>query len=170
MVNPVRSQMDAKPHVCAERVRWADVDLVGIARFSAFTRFVEHGEQEWLRAAGLPFSEIFQSPSIVMPRRHLSIDYFAPARLDDALALVTYVSHVGESSLTFHVDVLGLADGLPRAAAAVVVVCVNAHDFAKRPLPTMIRDAVAPFHMTRDAALVAAVPMCRELASLAIFQ
>ncbi len=162
--------MDPKPHVCAERVRWADVDLVGIARFSAFTRFVEHGEQEWLRAAGLPFSEIFQAPSIVMPRRHLSIEYLAPARLDEALALVTYVSRVGDSSLTFHVDVLGLADGAPKAAAAVVVVCVNAGDFTKRPLPTMIREAVLPFHMTREAALLAAEPMRRELASLAIFQ
>lgn len=162
--------MDPQPHVCAERVRWADVDLVGIARFSAFTRFVEQGEQEWLRAAGLPFSELFKAPTIVMPRRHLSIDYFAPARLDEALALVTYVSRVGDSSLTFHVDVLGLADGALRASAAVVVVCVNADDFTKRSLPTMIREAVAPFHLSREEALRAAEPKRRELASLAIFQ
>lgn len=162
--------MDPKPHVCAERVRWADVDLVGIARFSAFTRFVEHGEQEWMRAAGLPYHEIFKAPEIVMPRRHMSIEYFAPARLDDALALVTYVPHIGETSLTFHVDVVGLADGAPKASAAVVVVSVTARDFSKRPLPQMIRDAIAPFHMTRDAAMLAAEPMRRELASLAIFQ
>ncbi len=162
--------MNPKPHVCVERVRWADVDLVGIARFSAFTRFVEHGEQEWMRAAGLPYHETFNKPEVLMPRRHLSIEYFAPAKLDDALALVTYVSRVGDSSLTFHVDVLGLADGAPIASAAVVVVSVTASDFAKRPLPQMIRDAVAPFHLTREAALLAAEPMRRELASMAIFQ
>jgi YbgC/YbaW family acyl-CoA thioester hydrolase len=158
------------PHVCAERVRWADVDLVGIARFSAFTRFVEHGEQEWLRAAGLPYREIFNAPSIWMPRRHMSIDYFAPARLDDALALVTYVPRIGTTSFTFNVDVLGLADGAPRASASVVVVCVNVEDFAKRPLPRMVLDAIAPFHLDRDAALEAATAQRQSLAELAIFQ
>ena len=159
--------MSAQPHVCVERVRWADVDLVGIARFSAFTRFVEHAEQEWLRAAGLPYSEIFTAPTIWMPRRHLSIEYFAPARLDEALALVTYVPRVGETSLTFHVDVIGLEGESLKASAAVVVVCVDVEQFAKRPLPQMVRDAVAPFHLDRAQALALSEPARRELAARA---
>ncbi len=159
--------MSAQPHVCVERVRWADVDLVGIARFSAFTRYVEHAEQEWLRAAGLPYSEIFTAPTIWMPRRHLSIEYFAPARLDEALALVTYVPRVGETSLTFNVDVIGLADETLKASAAVVVVCVDVEQFAKRPLPRMVRDAVAPFCLERDQATALSAPTRRELAARA---
>ena len=54
---------------------------------------------------------MFTAPTVWLPRQHLSIDYFSPARLDDALALVTYVPRVGETSLTFHVDVVALADG-----------------------------------------------------------
>lgn len=157
--------MTTRPHVCVERVRWADVDLVGIARFSAFTRYIEQGEQEWLRAAGLPYSEIFKAPDIWMPRRHLSIEYFAPARLDEALALVTYVPRLGETSLTFNVDVIGLTDEQLKASATVVVVCVDVERFAKRPLPQLIRDAVAPFFMDRDAALAASLPIRRDLAS-----
>ncbi len=162
--------MTSEPHVCAERVRWADVDLVGIARFSAFTRFVEHAEQEWMRAAGLPYREIFQAPSVWLPRRHLSIEYHAPARIDDALALITFVPRVGETSLTFQVEITGLADGAPKASASVVVVCVGAESFAKQPLPAMIREAVAPFRMEREAALAAAGPMRQALAASAIFQ
>ncbi len=160
--------MAAAPHVCVERVRWADVDLVGIARYSAFTRLVEFAEQEWLRAAGMPFSALFEAPTVWLPRRHLSIDYFAPAKLDDPLALVTYVPHVGTTSFTFHVDVLDLADGAPRASAAVVLVCVNSADFVKRSLPPELRTAIEPYRMQRDDALVAAAPQRHELTSLAI--
>ncbi len=167
---PTRGMMSAQPHVCVERVRWADVDLVGIARFSAFTRFVEHAEQEWLRAAGLPYSEIFTAPTIWMPRRHLSIEFFAPARLDEALALVTCVPRVGETSLTFNVDVIGLADETLKVSAAVVVVCVDVEQFAKRPLPRLIRDAVAPFQLDRQQAMARSEPARRELAAHASFQ
>jgi acyl-CoA thioester hydrolase len=158
------------PHVCAERVRWADVDLVGIARFSAFTRFVEHAEQEWLREAGLPYHELFTAPEIWMPRRHMAIDYLAPARLDEALALVTYVPRVGETSFSFQVDVLGLREGDLRVRATVVVVCVTAPGFIKCPLPHLVRDAIVPYHMDADAARAAAEPKRRTLADLAIFQ
>ena len=40
-------------------------------------------EQELLRAAGLPYAELFDNPRLWMPRRRLEIDYFTPARLDD---------------------------------------------------------------------------------------
>jgi acyl-CoA thioester hydrolase len=159
----------AAPHVCAERVRWADVDLVGIARFSAFTRFVEHAEQEWLRAAGLPYTEIFTAPELWMPRRHLAIEYFAPARLDEALALVTYVPRMGDSSLTFQVDMFGLVDSVLKVSATVVVVCVTAPAFEKRPLPRLIRDAVAPFVLEPAVARDASQPARQALARASIF-
>ena len=60
-----------RPFVTHERVRWADVDLVSIMRFSAFTRLIEIAEQELLRAAGLPYAELFDNPRLWMPRRRL---------------------------------------------------------------------------------------------------
>ena len=135
-----------QPFLLFERVRWADVDVIGIMRFSAFTRLIEMAEQELLRAAGLPFSKLFDAPRVLMPRRHLSIEYFAPARLDEELALVSYVSHMGETSMTFTLDVRDRARWRLVASASMVVVCVGVEDFAKRPLPQSARDALAPFH------------------------
>ncbi len=133
------------PFVVRERVRWADVDLVQIMRFSAFTRLVEMAEQELLRAAGLPYATIFDEPEIWMPRRHLGIDYFAPARLDDELALVTYITRLGETALTLNVDVRHAERRTLLAAAAMVVVCVTVSEFTKRPLPRVVREGLAPF-------------------------
>jgi len=128
-----------------ERVRWADVDLVGIMRFSAFTRLVELAEQELFRDAGLPYHGAFDAPTVWMPRRHLSIEYFAPARIDDALTLVTYVSRIGETSMTMNVDVRASESWGLVASAAMVVVCVTVEQFAKRALPLEMREALAAY-------------------------
>jgi len=133
------------PFLLDERVRWSDVDLIGIMRFSAFTRLIELGEQELLRDAGLSYAKIFDAPTIWMPRRHLSIEYFSPARIDDALTLVTYVSRLGDTSLTINVDVRSKTRWTMVAAAAMVVVCVEVDTFAKRPLPRIIRESLAPY-------------------------
>ena len=135
------------PYRCTDRVRWADVDLVGIMRYSAVTRFLEMAEQELLRAAGLPYAFIFEKPEIWMPRRHLAVDFLSPARIDDLLTMVTWVSRLGESSLTLTMD-LQQETGRSVARVTLVIVCVTADTFGKRPLPRIIRDRLAPYHCT----------------------
>lgn len=142
----------SRPFETQERVRWADVDLVGIMRYSAFTRLVELAEQEMMREAGLPYSQFFEAPEIWLPRRALSIEYFAPVRIDDLLLLRSYVSRVGDSSLTISVDVYAADAGTLVATAALTIVCVTVATFTKRPMPAEIRDALAPFTLTVDEA------------------
>ena len=55
--------MTGRPFEVVEHVRWADVDLAGIMRFSAVPRFVELAEQELMRAAGYPYSRLMDHPS-----------------------------------------------------------------------------------------------------------
>jgi acyl-CoA thioester hydrolase len=147
----------SRPFFCTDRVRWADVDLVGIMRFSAVTRFLEMAEQELLRAAGLPYSFIFEAPEVWMPRRHLSVDYLAPARIDDLLHMVIWVSRLGETSLTLTMD-LRHNDGRVVATVSLVVVCVSVEGFAKRPLPRIVRDNLAPFLCAESDARATPLP------------
>lgn len=142
----------ARPFLSNDRVRWADVDLVGIMRFSAFTRLVENAEQDLWREAGLGYQKITDNPSVWMPRRNLSIEYTSPAKIDDVLQLVTYVSRLGESSVVFNVDVMTEDSRRLYAAAEMVTVCVNARTFTKEPLPAETRTAMAPFVMTMENA------------------
>ncbi|HYW30346.1 MAG TPA: thioesterase family protein [Gemmatimonas sp.] len=144
------SRTASSAFVMQERVRWADVDLVGIMRFSAFTRLLELGEQELMRAAGLPFSLVFDRPELLMPRRALAFEYFAPARIDDLLTLRTFVSRMGETSMTISQEVL-IAEsvtsgtGTRVATATMTVVCVSAAEFAKQPLPAIVRERLGGF-------------------------
>ena len=139
-----------RPFRCTDRVRWADVDLVGIMRYSAVTRFLDTAEQELLREAGLPYGVIYETtPEIWMPRRHLAIEYLAPARIDDLLHMVIWVAKLGDSSITFVME-LRHDDGRRVAVVTLVAVCVTADEFAKRPLPRVVRDALERFVCTPE--------------------
>jgi YbgC/YbaW family acyl-CoA thioester hydrolase len=141
-----------KPYLCHDRVRWADVDLVGIMRYSAFTRLIELAEQEMMRAAGLPYANVMDAPTLWMPRRQLHIEYFAPVRIDDEVALVTYISRIGDTSMTFNVDVRHRARWTLVAACEVVTVCVSVERFEKQPLPQPMREAWSAFALTVEQA------------------
>ena len=143
---------EGAPFVCTERVRWADVDLVGIMRYSAFTRLIEFAEQEMLREAGLPFSQVFDAPDVGLPRRALSIEYFAPARIDDLIEISSFVSRMGDTSLTFTFE-MRLPGSLLVATATMTVVAVTARTFTKRALPNEVRDSLARFVVTTAPAV-----------------
>ena len=147
-----------RPFLVFDRVRWADVDLVGIMRFSAFTRLIELAEQELMREAGIPFSELVNEPTMWLPRRHLEVDYFAPVRIDDELTLVTHVSRIGDTSLTINLDVRSASGWTLVASAAMVIVCVTKSTFTKRSLPVEVRDALTPFLMSVEEARSLAAP------------
>lgn len=120
-------------------------------RFSAVTRLVENAEQELWREAGMPYSDVFSStPDMWMPRRELKIEYFAPARIDDPLSLIAYVSRMGDSALTFNVEVMSEDFSKLYASATVVTVCVSSSDFRKQSMPDELRSAMTPFAMSPD--------------------
>jgi YbgC/YbaW family acyl-CoA thioester hydrolase len=127
-----------------ERVRWADVDLVGIMRYSAYTRILEAAESELFRAIGFPYDAVFDGFDVWLPRKLMTVEYHAPARLDDELLVHTHVSRIGTTSLTMRFDVRGTAPHTRYASAVLVMVCVDRRNFAKQPLPAALVRALQP--------------------------
>jgi YbgC/YbaW family acyl-CoA thioester hydrolase len=136
------------PVVATDRVRWSDVDPLGIIRYDTYVRLLEIGETELFRAAGFAYSLAETRMPVWLPRRRLGFEYHAPARLDDLLAVRAYVLRVGRTSLTLGFDFVDAASGAPRASAELVVVCVDRERLAPFPLPDELRRGVAPFVMT----------------------
>ena len=133
------------PVVASDRVRWGDVDYARIVRYDAFARYYDLGEAELLRAAGYPMLRTVERFGVLLPRKVLHAEFFAPARLDDLLEVRAYVSHVGTTSLTLNFDIHHADGGVLCAASYVVLVCVGEDDLAKRPLPPELVAALAPF-------------------------
>ena len=144
--------MDTKPFMVDERVRWSDVDYAGIIFYGAYFRFFELGEMELFRAAGLPYSDVFERFDIWLPRVHLDCDFMYPARLDDALRVAAYFTRFGTSSISMKFDVLHLGTRQLAAAGHVVLVCTGRDELKPRPLPAELRAMLERFEMSERVA------------------
>lgn len=140
------------PFVISEYVRWGDIDLAGIICYGAYIRFYELAETEIFRAVGLPFREMFERYDIWLPRKVMHTEFHSPALLDERLAVLTYFSRVGNTSLTINFDVMDADRGVLHATAYQVLVCVGREKLAKRSLPPEVVAAIQPFVMTPEEA------------------
>lgn len=135
----------SSPFTTSERVRWADVDLVGIMRYDAYTRFIDLAEGEMLRSVGLSAPKIAERYDVWMPRKVLHIEYQSPARLDDLILVRAWIGHVGTSSMKLKFEITDADSGAPRATAHFFTVCVGRDDLQKRPLPPDVVVLLRPY-------------------------
>lgn len=144
--------MESKPFVVEEYVRWSDVDYAGIIFYGSYVRFFEIAETELFRAAGVPYSEVFDRFGIWLPRAHLSCDFKYPARLDDCLRVGVYFTRFGTSSIGINFDVLHVKGAQLAAAGREVLVCVDRKTMRPQPLPPELRGLLQPFALDENAA------------------
>ena len=146
------AQRAPAPFIVSEYVRWGDIDLAGIICYGAYLRVCELAETEIFRAAGLPFSEMFDRYDIWLPRKVIHAEFESPALLDEQLRVVTYFSHIGTTSLKINYDMMNADATALHAATHQVLVCVSRKGFKKMPLPDGVKLALARFALDSDAA------------------
>lgn len=117
------------------RVRYAETDQMGYAYYGVYAAWLEVGRVEHLRARGLSYREI-EAAGMFLPVRELHLDYLAPARYDDELAVRTRAVELGKSRVVFESEIRTVAgagsadDGRLLARGRVTLACV---DRAGRP-------------------------------------
>lgn len=146
MTMPVPGAAPSRPPwIGHEYVRWRDVDPVGIMRYDAYLRLVELGEEELVRAAGMPWAE-GTATAIWLPRKLVHVEYHRPSRLGDRVAVVSYISRLGHTSLTLHVDVMSADGGTLLVETQMVVVAATTDGtLTKVALPEELRRAAEPW-------------------------
>lgn len=135
-----------------ERVRWSAVDKAGIIFYGAYVRFFELAEMELFRAAGVPYSEVFDRFDVWLPRVHLESTFRYPARLDDQLRVAAYFTRFGTTSLRIDFDVLHLGANRIAVTGHEVLVCTTRDSLSPRPLPDELKRLLEPFLMSQDEA------------------
>jgi YbgC/YbaW family acyl-CoA thioester hydrolase len=138
----------AAPFVVKEYVRWSDVDAAGIIFYGSYVRLFELAEMELFRAAGLPFSLVFEKYDIYLPRVQVHTEFRYPVRLDDHLRVAAYVSRIGTKSITMNFDVVHEASGKLGAEGYLVLVCTSRRELKSRPLPEDLVARLAPYTLT----------------------
>ncbi len=94
------------------RVYYEDTDAAGVVYYANYLRFLERARTEWLRALGFEQKRLAEELGIAFVARSIAVDYLKPARLDDALNVVSEIESVGRAQIVFAQRVLraGLPD------------------------------------------------------------
>lgn len=117
----------------AVRVYYEDTDAGGIVFYANYLKFFERARTEWLRAAGIGQQELLEQQGVAFVVKRATLDYHAPARLDDELTLTTRVEKMGRASIEF-VQQAWRGEQL-LTSAAVRVGCVDTNTMRPRSLP-----------------------------------
>jgi acyl-CoA thioester hydrolase len=89
------------PFTWTVRVYYEDTDAGGIVFYANYLKFFERARTEWLRAAGVDQQALIERDGAAFVVKHASIDYHAPARLDDELTLTLSIEKLGRASVQF---------------------------------------------------------------------
>jgi acyl-CoA thioester hydrolase len=128
-----------------EHVRWSDVDVSGLIRWDAYTRFVELAETELFRAAGYPYATLWQTLDIWLPRVQFHLDLRTPARLDEELETGISVGRIGRSSIQF--DFTMRAAGELRAEGSLTIVALGREGGKPIPVPERLKHALDAYRV-----------------------
>ncbi|MEW6025379.1 MAG: tol-pal system-associated acyl-CoA thioesterase [Pseudomonadota bacterium] len=120
------------------RVYYEDTDAGGIVFYANYLKFFERARTEWLRAAGIGQQDLIASDNAGFVVKSATIDYHAPARLDDEITLTLAIEKLGRASVQFAQKAYK-GDQL-LVEASVKVGCVDLASVRPRSLPDHVAD------------------------------
>ena len=118
------------------RVRFCETDLMGIVHHATYLVYFEAGRVEWLRRRGITYAD-WTARGVQVPVASAEVQYRAPSRFDDVLAIETTLSKLRSVSLDYTYRILRddtlVAEGFTRLA------CIDMSHKLLR-IPEEIRD------------------------------
>jgi acyl-CoA thioester hydrolase len=126
------------PFTWTVRVYYEDTDAGGIVFYANYLKFFERARTEWLRAAGVDQQALIERDGAAFVVKHASIDYHAPARLDDELTLTLRIEKLGRASVQFAQQ--AWKGELLLVEAQIKVGCVDIATVRPRSLPGDVAD------------------------------
>ena len=115
------------------RIYYEDTDAGGIVFYANYLKFFERARTEWLRGAGIAQQALVTQHGAIFVVKNVSVDYHAPARLDDELKLTLNIEKLGRASVLFAQQ--AWCGDVLLASATVKVGCVDAATLRPRSLP-----------------------------------
>ena len=105
------------------RVRYSDVDQMGVVYYGNYGMFYEIGRSEMVRDMGFPYIEI-ENMGIVMPVYSVESRYRNTLSYDELVTIETTVKELPTAKMTFHHKIFN-EDGTLAHEATVVLVFMD---------------------------------------------
>lgn len=103
---PAEGRFEGSEHRFSVRVYFEDTDLSGMVYHANYLRFMERARSDMLRLAGVDQRAAFEGGEGAYAVADLRIRYARPARLDDALVVVSAVRGVRAASVAIQQRVM----------------------------------------------------------------
>ncbi len=114
------------------RVRYAETDQMGVAHHSSYVIWFEEARTAFMRARGLPYSELERAGWALVVRR-VALRYRVSTRYEEELAVRVRTAALGRASLTFEYEIARTEDGLRIATGSTELACVDLSHPERRP-------------------------------------
>jgi acyl-CoA thioester hydrolase len=98
-MDPTSGLLEGNCHYFPIRVYYEDTDAGGIVYHANYLRFAERARSEFLRVIGCEHERMRQETGLGWVVRRAEIDFKAPARLDDALTVATWLGAMSGASM-----------------------------------------------------------------------
>ena len=121
------------------RVFYEDTDAAGMVYHANYLKFAERGRSEMLRSLGFPHRKLGTEDGVGFAVRRCTIEYLAPARLEDVLTVDTTLTSIGAATLSARQEIR--RDGELLADIDILVACIG-RDGRPRRLPSALRAAL----------------------------
>ena len=125
-------------HVERIRVRWVDTDASGRIHYTAAFRYFEIAEWELLRRAGIPLRG--HEEEFGLPRKEVTATFHEMLTVDDELAVHIEPERMGNTSITFAIEVFKEERHCISGKVVVVFIGKTGRPI---PIPDHIRKALA---------------------------
>lgn len=115
-------------HSFPVRVYYEDTDAGGVVYHANYLKFAERARTEMVRSLGISQQALLdEGQGHAFAVRRMELDFLKPARLDDALVVLSVATEVGGASMTFAQTIRREADGvdLCRLAVTVAFICLD---------------------------------------------
>ncbi|GBD48411.1 tol-pal system-associated acyl-CoA thioesterase [Methylopila sp. Yamaguchi] len=135
----VSGRLEGVRHVLTLRIYYEDTDFSGAVYHANYLRYMERGRTEILRAIGFDHRKLWETVREGFVVRRMTIDYLRPARMDDVIAITTWVHEVKQASLTLSQSVTRDGETLVTGLA----VCAYVRDGRPVRMPERMRKEMA---------------------------
>ncbi|MVZ10188.1 tol-pal system-associated acyl-CoA thioesterase, partial [Enterobacteriaceae bacterium 8376wG6] len=115
------------------RVYYEDTDASGVVYHARYVAFFERARTEMLRQHNFHQQQLL-SEQVAFVVRRMTVDYLAPARLDEQLEVQSEITSLRGASLTFAQRIVN-SDGALLSQADVLIACIDPHQMKPRALP-----------------------------------
>ena len=132
------------------RVRWMECDAQGIVYNGAYLGYLEIGQAEYYRNLGFAIYVIPRSGYFDFAVVKSTLEFKAPARVDEIIELHVRVSNIGNTSLTLNMEIY--PEGSERLLTSIETIYVgyDAETESTKRVPDDIRRLVTHFEQTGE--------------------